>query len=92
MFSVFSIIALSKAIFEKGCTGQSLDYAARSIMWNKGLDYKCGTNEILDNTTISGWETGKDTIPLEKLVRYANEFNLSLDYLFGIISRNENKG
>ena len=44
----------------------------------------------LDNTTISGWETGKDTIPLEKLVRYANEFNLSLDYLFGIISRNEN--
>ena len=43
----------------------------------------------LDNTTISGWETGKDTIPLEKLVKYANEFNLSLDYLFGLISRNE---
>lgn len=43
----------------------------------------------LNNSTISGWETGKDTIPLEKLIKYANEFNLSLDYLFGIISRNE---
>ena len=37
-------------------------------------------------TTISGWETGKDTIPIERLIDYANEYSLSLDYLFGIIS------
>ena len=40
-------------------------------------------------TTVSGWETGKDTIPIERLIEYANEFSLSLDYLFGIITKNE---
>ena len=40
-------------------------------------------------STISGWETGKDTIPIERLIAYANEYSLSLDYLFGIITTNE---
>lgn len=43
----------------------------------------------LHYTTISGWETGKDTIPIERLIDYANEFSLSLDYLFGVVSKNE---
>lgn len=43
----------------------------------------------LHYSTISGWETGKDTIPIERLIMYANEYSLSLDYLFGIISTNE---
>ena len=30
-------------------------------------------------TTVSGWETGKDTIPIERLVDYANRFHYSLD-------------
>ena len=33
-------------------------------------------------STVSGWETGKDTIPIERLIDYANEYNYSLDYLF----------
>lgn len=41
-------------------------------------------------STVSGWETGKDTIPIERLIDYANEYNLSLDYLFGLIAKNEN--
>ena len=41
-------------------------------------------------STVSGWETGKDTIPIDRLVEYANEYSLSLDYLFGLISKNEN--
>lgn len=41
-------------------------------------------------STISGWETGKDTIPLKQLIKYANEFNFSLDYLFGLKEKNEN--
>ena len=41
-------------------------------------------------TTVSGWETGKDTIPIERLVEYANHFNYSLDYLFGLTKHNEN--
>ena len=40
-------------------------------------------------STISGWETGKDTIPLERLVEYANHFNFSLDYLFGVTKNND---
>lgn len=41
-------------------------------------------------STVSGWETGKDTIPLIKLIEYANKYNYSLDYLFGIIRYNIN--
>lgn len=40
-------------------------------------------------STVSGWETGKDTIPMTRLIDYANEYCLSLDYLFGLISKNE---
>lgn len=41
----------------------------------------------LNFTTISGWETGKDTIPLRRLIEYANHYNFSLDYLFGITNK-----
>lgn len=40
-------------------------------------------------STISGWETGKDTIPLKQLIKYANKYNYSLDYLFGLKDYNE---
>ena len=40
-------------------------------------------------STISGWETGKDKIPLKHLIKYANTYNLSLDYLFGISETNK---
>lgn len=39
--------------------------------------------------TISGWETGRDTIPLRQLIKYANKYSYSLDYLFGIKDVNE---
>lgn len=42
----------------------------------------------LNFTTVSGWETGKDTIPLYRLIAYANHFNFSLDYLFGLTNKN----
>ena len=38
-----SLINLSRTIFIKGCTGQSIDIRARSYMWEEGMDYKCGT-------------------------------------------------
>lgn len=40
-------------------------------------------------STISGYETGKDTIPLKQLIKYANKYNYSLDYLFGLKDFNE---
>ena len=47
--------------------------------------------EILgvDRSTYAGWETGKDTIPLRRLIEYANHYNFSLDYLFGITNKND---
>ncbi len=42
----------------------------------------------VSNTTVSGWETGKDTIPIRRLISYANKHNFSLDYLFGITKQN----
>ena len=42
-------------------------------------------------STVSGWETGKDTIPLRRLIEYANHYNYSLDYLFGITRNSNNK-
>lgn len=39
-------------------------------------------------STISGWENGHDTIPLIKLILFANKYNYSLDYLFGLIPHN----
>lgn len=39
-------------------------------------------------STVSGWETGKDTIPLNRLIEYANKYGYSLDYLFGVIRYN----
>ncbi len=39
-------------------------------------------------STVSGWETGKDTIPINRLIDYANIYDFSLDYLFGLIPRN----
>ena len=41
-------------------------------------------------STVSGWETGKDTIPLERLIEYANKYCYSLDYLFGLTRTNIN--
>lgn len=38
----------------------------------------------VDRSTYSGWETGKDTIPLRKLFDLSNFYNLSIDYLTGL--------
>lgn len=35
------------------------------------------------HSTYSGWETGKDTIPIKRLIKYANTYKFNIDYLFG---------
>ena len=42
-------------------------------------------------STIAGWENGIDTIPLIELIKYANMFDFSLDYLFGLSKNVYNK-
>ena len=34
---------MSKAVFQKGCSGGNLDILARQPLWSHGLDYRCGT-------------------------------------------------
>ena len=58
----------------------------------EGLDLKQKDLTTLFNvspSTISGWETGIDTMPLKHLIKYANTYNFSLDYLFGLNETNE---
>lgn len=38
-----SVIALSTAVFLKGCRGSNLDVLARGPIWKLLIDYKCGT-------------------------------------------------
>lgn len=38
-----SVIALSQAVFLKGCRGLNLDILARGPIWKLLIDYKCGT-------------------------------------------------
>ena len=38
--------------------------------------------------TISNWETGYTPIPLNKLVRFANLYNYSLDFICGFTRKN----
>ena len=54
-------------------------------MTQKELGYVFGIHE----TTISGWETGKDNIPLTKLVRFCNLYNYSLDFVVGLDRKNK---
>ena len=49
---------------------------------------KIGKTLNVDKTTVSGWETGKDTIPLRKLIIYCNKFEFTLDYIFGLTRTN----
>ncbi len=44
---------------------------------------------IPNRSSISDWETGRETIPLRKLNKYANFFNVSIDYILGLTKSKE---
>ena len=39
--------------------------------------------------TVAGWENNNDTMPLPKMVRFANMYHYSLDYITGLSRKNE---
>lgn len=39
-------------------------------------------------STVSGWENGNDTMPLTRIIDFANHYKISLDYLFEISNKN----
>lgn len=42
----------------------------------------------IHESTVSGWETGKDLIPLRKLIKYCDLFHYSLDYILKLSDEN----
>lgn len=50
----------------------------------KELGFIFGVHE----TTVSGWETGKDIIPLNKLVKFCSNYGYSLDFVLGLTRNN----
>lgn len=39
---------------------------------------------VVERSTYTGWETGKDTIPLRKLSQLCDFYNVSIDYVTGL--------
>ena len=37
------MLRLQNAVFMEGCTGRNLDILSREPLWERGVDYKCGT-------------------------------------------------
>lgn len=63
----------------------NLKYCREELeMTQKELGYIFGVSKY----TISGWETGKDTMPLSKLIKFCNLYDYSLDFVVGLVRKN----
>ena len=85
---------MSKAVFQKGCSGGNLDILARQPLWSHGLDYRCGTGHGV--SYFGGVHEGPQgfrltqTVPLQPgmmttnepgfMKRVAMEFALKIHY------------
>ncbi|WP_195988131.1 aminopeptidase P family protein [Clostridium sp. D53t1_180928_C8] len=82
-------INLSKAKFLKGATGCNLDILARGPLWEKGLDYKCGTGHGVGfflnvHEGPQGIRPNGNTVPLEPGMILTNEPGIYKEGKFGI--------
>lgn len=53
-------------------------------MTQKELGYVFGVSQ----STVAGWENADDTMPFNKLIRFCNLYDYSLDYICGFTRRN----
>ena len=53
-------------------------------MTQKELGFVFGVSK----NTVSGWENGHDSMPFNKLIRFCNLYDYSMDYVVGFIRRN----
>ncbi len=94
-----SVIALSKAQFLKGCTGQNLDILARGPIWDLLIDYKCGTGHgvgyllsVHEAPNGFRWQIvpeRNDSAKLEAGMITTNEPGIYLEGEYGIRTENE---
>lgn len=89
-------LALAKAKFLYGCTGQNLDILARQFLWNIGLDYNHGTGHgigyllsIHEGPCRIRWQSGSEVFPLEHGMILSDEPGIYIENSHGIRLENE---
>ena len=89
-------LALSKAKFLYGCTGQNLDILARQYLWNMNLDFKHGTGHgigyllsIHEDPCRIRWQHMANEVPLEPGMILSNEPGIYIENSHGIRLENE---
>ena len=64
-----SHIGMASAVFLEGCTGGNLDILARSAVWKRGLDYRCGTGHGVG--FVGGVHEGPQSLRINNTVAFA---------------------
>lgn len=93
------MIQLSKAKFLEGCTGINLDILARQAIWERGIDYKCGTGHgvgfllgVHEGPHGIRWKQAfnrKETTPFKAGMVVTNEPGIYIEGSHGIRTENE---
>ena len=94
-----SVINLSRAVFLEGCRGNNLDILARGPIWEKLLDYRCGTGHgvghvlsVHEGPNGFRWKIvpeREDSAVLKAGMITTNEPGVYLEDKFGIRTENE---
>ena len=90
-------LRLANSVFLEGCVGMNLDILARKALWERGLDYKCGTGHgvgyllnIHEAPTSLRWRyRAGDTHPLEEGMILTDEPGVYIEGSHGIRLENE---
>ena len=90
-------LRLANSVFLEGCVGMNLDILARKALWERGLDYKCGTGHgvgyllnIHEAPTSLRWRyRAGDTHPLEEGMILTDEPGVYIEGFHGIRLENE---
>ena len=89
-------LALSKAKFLYGCTGENLDILARQFLWSEGLDYKHGTGHgigyllsVHEGPCSIKWQYRQKPSVLEPGMILSDEPGLYIENSHGIRLENE---
>ena len=71
---------------DKMMLNNNIKYCREELeMTQEELGYVFGVT----GATVSGWENNNDTMPLPKMVKFANMYHYSLDYITGLSRKNE---